>query len=90
MSWLSSCVLAQHSVTRTKNFSTLARAAPAPSTTRARPAASSTRTCPAPARIAVQVNTPRAGLVGYISHVYILVYFHVFVCSLLLRCMFEV
>jgi len=26
----------------------------------------------------------------YIRHVYILVYFHVFVCSVLLRCMFEV
>jgi len=34
--------LAQHSVTRTKNFSTRAR--PAPSTTRTRPPASSTRT----------------------------------------------
>jgi len=26
----------------------------------------------------------------YIRHVYVLVYFHVFVCSLLLRCMFKV
>jgi len=39
MNWLSSCALAQHSVTRTKNFSTHAR--PAPITTRTRPAASS-------------------------------------------------
>jgi len=29
-SWLSSCALAQHSVTRTKDFSTRARPAPAP------------------------------------------------------------
>jgi len=26
----------------------------------------------------------------YIRHIYILVHFHIFVCSLLLRCMFEV
>jgi len=43
--------LAQHSVTRTNNFSTRTRYAP--STTR--PAAISTRTRPAPARKAVQV-----------------------------------
>ena len=34
LSWLSSRALAQHSVTRTKNFSTRARPAPAASTTR--------------------------------------------------------
>ena len=45
LSLLSSRALAQHSVTRTKNFSTRARPAPAPaqSTTRTRLAASSTR-----------------------------------------------
>jgi len=42
LSWLCSCALPQHSVTRKKNFSTRAR--------------------PAPARIAVRVNPPRAGL----------------------------
>ena len=40
LSWLSSCALAQHSVTRTKNFSSRPR--PAPSTTRSHPATSST------------------------------------------------
>jgi len=44
LSWLSSCALAQHSFTRTKNFSSRVRPAPAASSTRARPAASSTRT----------------------------------------------
>ena len=58
LSWLSSCALAQHSVTRTKNFSTRARPAPAASTTRTRPPAGSTRTRPAPARKAVRVLAP--------------------------------
>ena len=44
LSWLSLCALAQHWVTRTKNFLTRACPAPAPSTTCTRPAASSTRT----------------------------------------------
>ena len=37
LSWLSSCTLAQHSFTRTKNFSSRARPAPAASSTCARP-----------------------------------------------------
>jgi len=48
LSWLSSCALAQHSVTRTKNFSNRARPAPAPSTTRTRTQSSAgSRTRPA-------------------------------------------
>ena len=39
LSWLSSCALAQYSVTHTKNFSTLAHPTP-----------SSTRTCPVPSK----------------------------------------
>ena len=58
LSWLSSRALAQHSVTRTNNFSTRARPAPAASTTCTSSAASSTRTRPAPARKAVLVPAP--------------------------------
>ena len=45
---INSRAFAQHSVTRTKNFSTRARPAPAPCTTRIRPAESSTRPAPVP------------------------------------------
>jgi len=59
---LSSCALAQHSFTPTKNFSFRARPAPAASSTR--PAANSTRTRPAPTRKAVRVpaSAPQMGI----------------------------
>jgi len=62
LSWLSSRALAHYSVTRTKNFSTRARPAPAASTTG--PAASSTRTRPAPARKAVLGSRTRPANAG--------------------------
>jgi len=58
-SWLSSCALAQHSVTRTKkNFSSCASPTLTTSSTRSRPAQRSTRDHPRPARIVVLFPHP--------------------------------
>jgi len=66
LSWSSSRALAQHSVIRTKNFSTRARPAPAASTTRTRPAPQQIQPAPKALRVPppapqMRVTPTRAG-----------------------------